>query len=117
VGSRLRRQIARQVVVPAEESICVGWRWTEVAWEQLNGLPKASDAISGNPAGQIRRAFTELWPSRVDAPERRSVGLRGAAFVAMVKAADLWNRDDATSGRWRDGPRGGRVLVQRQMRP
>jgi hypothetical protein len=47
----------------------------------------------------------------------RLSGLCGRAVVAMVQPIDLWDRDDAPGRRRHDGPRGGRVLVEAQMRP
>ena len=42
-------------------------------------------------------------------------GLRGLAFVAVMKAADFWNRDDRASGRGRDRPGIWRILLEAQM--
>ena len=42
--------------------------------------------------------------------------LRGLPFVAVMKAADFWNRDDRPSGRDRDGPGIRRILLESQMR-
>jgi len=49
--------------------------------------------------------------------DRGRVRLRGAAVVAMVQTADLWNGDDRPEGWRRNRPGMRRVLRQREMRP
>ena len=49
------------------------------------------------------------------AQERMLVVLRGAAFVAVVQATELGNRDDAAIGGRSDRPRDRCVFVERQM--
>ena len=44
------------------------------------------------------------------------MGPCGAAVVAVVQIANLWNGDDVAERRWRDRPRLRRVLRQREMR-
>ena len=42
---------------------------------------------------------------------------RGASFVAMMQAADLWERNNLASGRLACGPGLRTILVEREMRP
>ena len=60
------------------------------------------------------RATAELMSSMWCRQVRR---LRGLAFVAVMKAAYFWNRDDWPSGRCRDASRIWRVLLEPKMRP
>jgi len=60
------------------------------------------------------RATAELTSSMWCRQVRR---LRGLAFVAVMKAAHFWNRDDWPSGRCRNESGIGRVLLEPKMRP
>src|SRR5665811_2103405 len=44
-------------------------------------------------------------------------GLRGASFVTMMQAADLWERNNLASGRLAYGPGLRTILGEQEMRP
>ena len=60
------------------------------------------------------RAAAALMSSMRSRQVRR---LRGLPFVAVMKSAYFWNRDDWPSGRCRDESRIRRVLLEPKMRP
>jgi len=75
----------------------------DLGTEKHTEVPRGSPARVGRPPSQYR--------------SRSRLGSGREPFVAMMKAADLWECDNLASTRWAYGTRIGAVLCERQVGP
>ena len=80
-------------------------RWVAVSWRWLVRM------LAVVPKSRELR-----WAPDRSVDRRVGMGLRRAAVVAMVQAADLWHGHDRAERGWRDQPALWRVFAQREMR-
>jgi hypothetical protein len=114
--------LANRGATPADENILsarIEHEWDEaIAGRDGHGLQwKLQGAGVSSCSDTVSRQFVrvERWGVVVRVARRGNAPSGRAPFVAMMEAANLWNRHDlAISGR--DRTRNGRVFGQRQVR-